>query len=919
MSETTVFESELNIGLSDLLRQRGLATAPEKSVGRGKRHDIDIKIGVLNAVIEAEKGHTTVAFNNAFKEAAGRLKDNTANIAVALCYPPAATRKNLKKQKFKWTVVNPRNLTQKPNWVTGTLDDLVMVVLQLPNEFGNPDDLAKKIKGALEMAVIRLSESAKSALAESLDLPRDAKSGWNTAATRALLVIATAIMFHVRLDECLRKTKPKMDNRKNPPVPFVGEWPPMSAKACANTDNVPHAFTYSWRAILALDYRPIFETACNALDAVPSSPRLNDAIAIIAKEVLAITGEVASVRHDLMGRIFHRILDTAKYDGSYYTSTAGATLLAMLALQETDADWKNAKSIGKLRIIDPACGTGTLLMAAAERVRDLNNRAGGLKELGNILIEKILHGYDTNLTATHLAATTLALLSPGTEFSRMNIERTFLGVDDKTGHASLGSLEFIPGGQPSLLGWAGGQQHVAHEDSRVAKITNFDLVIMNPPFTRDSLRHDQFSRAHELALKAHEKLLLKKYLGHNGDGDKVLHMTSQGNNFVVLAANLLRVDGTMAAVLPMVTATNPSSLGIRRFIAAQFYVDMIVVSHDPEHPAFSENTGISELLLVCRRRHPQSATKNTRVIALALNPKTPAAAMILANTIIAGEKNDFISEHKMNATQTASGNWSAVQFLSPRLNMLFEQLQKGKFWAIKPLAQFGETLNGREIRGAFVKKANAATHGMIALWDNKTDFITAMAAKHDTYIDYKKGQIKKAEQAWNRRAKLMLPARLGLPQTRATSVLLSRPAVSSAWYPFRITVKLTPKQKTVGEKIFCLYLNSSAGILALMGIRDFRILGFPRFSTDSIGMLPMPDLHKLTPAQMTALTAAFDRYAKEMFLPLREMSACDTRRHIDNAIADAFGIPQEIMEEIRELLSREPSISGKRYEKLALS
>ena len=80
--------------------------------------------------------------------------------------------------------------------------------------------------------------------------------------------------------------------------------------------------------------------------------------------------------------------------------------------------------------------TGTLLMAIAERVRDLVNREGGMDGLEKTLIEEVLHGYDTNLTATHLAATTLGLLSPGTEFAKMNIERTFLGVNDN-GHASL--------------------------------------------------------------------------------------------------------------------------------------------------------------------------------------------------------------------------------------------------------------------------------------------------------------------------------------------------------------------------------------------------------------------------------------------------------------------------------------------------
>ena len=77
------------------------------------------------------------------------------------------------------------------------------------------------------------------------------------------------------------------------------------------------------------------------------------------------------MRHDLLGRIFHTVLDTARYDGSFYTTTAAATLLAALAITEDMCDWNDPEAIGRLRITDPACGTGTLLMAAAERIREL--------------------------------------------------------------------------------------------------------------------------------------------------------------------------------------------------------------------------------------------------------------------------------------------------------------------------------------------------------------------------------------------------------------------------------------------------------------------------------------------------------------------------------------------------------------------
>ena len=78
----------------------------------------------------------------------------------------------------------------------------------------------------------------------------------------------------------------------------------------------------------------------------------------------------------------------------------------------------------------------------------------------------------------------------------MNIHRALLGVFD--GEPYLGSLDFLSG-QARLAAWpsaitasrkrrgSGGQSPPA-----------MDLVIMNPPFTRDSLRHDQFSRTDEV-------------------------------------------------------------------------------------------------------------------------------------------------------------------------------------------------------------------------------------------------------------------------------------------------------------------------------------------------------------------------------------------------------------------------------------
>ena len=146
-------------------------------------------------------------------------------------------------------------------------------------------------------------------------------------------------------------------------------------------------------------------------------------------------------------------------------------------------------------------------------------------------------------------------------------------------------------------------------------------MIMNPPFTRDSLRHDQFSREDERKIKAREKALF---------ANKPVHLSSNGNAFLVLADYISRADaGAIASILPLVTSTNASSLEIRKYLASSFHIETIVTSHDPERIYFSENTSIGEMLLICRRWPADGGPKPpTRVANLAVNPATPSASLL---------------------------------------------------------------------------------------------------------------------------------------------------------------------------------------------------------------------------------------------------------------------------------------------------
>ena len=905
-------EHTLNVWLASHFRKYGLNARQESTQPGNRRLDVEVRIGPLVIAVEAEHGQSRTKQASAIRDADARLKQGLAQCAVAVCYPDNTTEESLPSAQLMWTVRDPAAPTPPAaEWSAGNLDQLVSVIRLTPAQLGDPDSVAAALSSSLDGAVARLSEGQKRALARELDLPEGARAAkgnaLDTASKRALLVIVTAVMFHARLDNHRHKLRPEFDNRAASPQPFEDEWPPAMAQHCLHAADPIGAFGDAWYLILALDYKPIFETGRAALNSCPNDPAYAAAIRDSARAALAVVRTIAGLRHDLLGRIFHTVLDTARYDGSFYTTTAAATLLATLAIGEDMCDWQDAEAIARLRIIDPACGTGTLLMAAAERIRDLAPQSQDDGTVAAALIEQVLSGYDVNLTATHMAATTLGLLSPTTQFRHMKIGRAFLGVDGM-GEAYLGSLEFLER-QPWLIPWPKSVQAVSQIETgeEIPQAEPADLVIMNPPFTRDSLRHDQFSRAEERKIKAREKALF---------ANKPVHLSHNGGAFLYLADFLAKGDyGTIAAVLPLVGATNYSTEGIRKYLAEQFHIETIVTSHDPERIYFSENTDIGEMLLICRRwPEDKGAKPPTRVANLAVNPASPSAAISAAYAI----KNDTVAAQGLGTVQewpeskVASGDWGAVQFLSPYLCAKYAILKSNELFSSTALGRISEIgPEGRRIRDAFVRSKMPDEEGRIALWQHDTKQTQSMAAKADTHIIAKPKNAHLADKYWSQRSTLLLPQRMRLNTVRTLGVRLSTPALGSLWVPCRF--KIREPESEILEKAICVYINSSVGILALLGDRTNKIPSYPHFSLDDLRKLVVPDFSAIGGDATATLAATYDAHAGDVLLPLPQMNVCPIRLALDDAVIAVLNLDGELVAAIRRSLAAEPSVTGRRY------
>lgn len=229
--------------------------------------------------------------------------------------------------------------------------------------------------------------------------------------------------------------------------------------------------------------------------------------------------------------------------------------------------------------------------------------------------------------------------------------------------------------------------------------------------------------------------------------------------------------------------------------------------------------------------------------------------------------------------------------------------------ALRPLAEVAELGGqGRSVPTAYTRSDIPTASGRRALWHHKTDVTRSMRAHADSFIEPKQSQRKMAEKYWSERSRLLVPEKLWLPLARVVAVMLDTPVVGARW--------VTCRPKTGGDAMaagFCVYLNSSLGLLSLLGGRDNRKPSYPQFSIDTLAHVPFPDPEQVNREARDNLAATFEELKDEVLLPLPEMDRDPVRRALDDAVIGALDLDPEWVAEIRRALSEEPSITGRRF------
>ena len=397
-----------------------------------------------------------------------------------------------------------------------------------------------------------------------------------------------------------------------------------------------------FKRVLEVDYTSTF--GFDVASRLP--PGAVEVVVRIVKAVKALAPE--KIKYDLLGKVFHDLIpfETRKAVAAFYTNNEAAELLAQLSIDGSDA-----------KVMDLACGSGTLLVAAYHRKRELLEESGGyfgLEEHRRFL-EEDLTGIDIMPFAAHLAVVHLSLQSPVYETEKVRVavwDSTELepGQTIPAIHKELREaykrppLDAFLKGKPSFEEEAYVKKGAVTAEGvggEAIGLEEADVVIMNPPFTRQERLPKEYKNALDDRLKNYK--------------DKLHGQLGLYGYFIFLADSFLKQGGRLALVLPATVLRISSTQGVRDLLVNNYEFEHIITTY--QRAAFSEGAQFREILLVARKT--SNITEQPCMITfLKTLPKDAVAARELAgrmkalkNKLEVGEIYDSINLSVRNIRQ----------------------------------------------------------------------------------------------------------------------------------------------------------------------------------------------------------------------------------------------------------------------------
>ena len=411
-----------------------------------------------------------------------------------------------------------------------------------------------------------------------------------------------------------------------------------------------------------------------------------------------------------------------------------------------------------------------------------------------------------------------------------------------------------------------------------------------------------------------------------------------GSVFVAAGDKHLKPGGRIALVLPEALGFGVAWEKTRELLDTRYVVEMLIVSHDPERWNFSENTDLSEILLVARKRLQGEKTADAETICVNLwrNTTTIVDAMALADAIqkaepalvdgkglahgvcslnIGGVKRG--EAVKILWTALLNKQWHPCALAQTDLVRAAHFLRLGKAYfpgvgikgdvPLVPLGSIGVLgPDRRDIKDGFREVDTPTAYA--ALWSHDAAKMTTIETSANKYLEPLNAalagrKLKPVSHLWPKAGRLMLAESLWPVTQRVVAVRLQEEALSNVWWSLHLN-----DSSEVAEKALVLWLNSTLGLILLLSHRVPTRGPWMHFKKKHFEQIPVLDVSKLSPQQAQALADTYDQIARSALQPLPHMAQDAVRAQIDAAIADALGLPA--LDGLRKTLAREPIVSG---------
>ncbi len=837
------------------------------------------------------------------------------------------------------TEIEPESFPQS-GWLSGSVADIATAIRVRATPISKIDAAADLLEKRIETAAQQLEAAIQErpSIGAEIEAILFQKAGEQTS-RMAMLIVTNAFVF-----QSVLAGKPEMERVMS-----------LKRMLSDNAKRLRYAQVVAgWNIILKVNYRPIFHVAKRIVEAIATDDALVDVIlTTLCDTAKELVDQRLTQVHELAGTVFQRLIVDRKYVKANYTRLESVALLSALVLPKTQ------ENVSELKVADFACGTGSLLNGAYQRILELHEHAGGKgSRIHTRMIEENLVGCDVMPNASHLTASLLTSIYPDLKIGNTRIHTMPYGRQ-QDGSYALGALDLfdVPQGTLPLPLMSTAVQQVGGADDTTVmtqqefRHDEFDIVVLNPPFTRPD--SDASSGTPKAVFKGsgrdkEEEQMMRRARRQKdwrvGDGNAGL-----ASDFVDLADKMLKENGKskMGVILPTTCLAGSDWQKVRNMWATEYHDVVVITIADAKGDscAFSADTSMTECMVVATKGKKPNSTGRGTFVSLDHRPPSVLEALEVANSVHRlGNARQLEDEpsggnplkvgddsfgHALNCPLQIDSAWEAVRIKEMALIQSAYRLAKGEMWLPTqatpleiPICLVNDialvSASHRDIfekgeRGAFdIEKGYTDTDLYLGLWSVNAPTQRAMVVEPDCHLIPRPNRHEKAQMILTRSGRVHSNLMLRF-NANSLSVLFTEESV--------LGISSLPSlvfKKPIYDYVWTLWCNSTLGLLLHWAHSGKQQPGRGQSSRTALLQMPTLDVRCLSDealANAERIFHALKHKKHKRMLPFNEIDRDPVRHELDRLLlSEVLDITSEdahnAVHRLRELLSAEPSIHG---------